>query len=676
MRSAKTGLGDSIRQVLQSSVVSVVCLLSSAVSAMADGEKASSTEMTETYAALFQEAQMVLNTGDVEAAIALAQKGEAEAIEEELFGTAANFRTLYTRIRYAVENQDPEFINVAHDMLNFCLDLKAQHDLDMPCEANARYAMGVIMSAQSDPAGAMTQFGKAANLAEAEGDKLAMGRVEFGISTVLNSIGEHEAAIPHMERALEFSEDMGRLSAAVMYNAAITYNGADRHRDAVDRALKGLELGDGRGGPAPEFLVPQIYELLADSELSLGNVNSAQSYIDLARSKIAETGLPGLGSKLDYFQARLDYEYGDRAKALSDIQAIADSMANGPDAAGYMDVLDELGTLYARAEQYELAYKAEREWKRAAASQSQRLSDLVLGIQADNDNIHAATLAHGRELAQVEADKAAAQTRLARTQRWVMIAASSVLLSFLALMWLTARRRQAINSELRTALKQRDLLFAEINHRVKNNLQLISSIVSMQRRRSRRDPVETTSSSQDRAMQSVQMRVQTMALIHQHLYSTDEVNQLEMAGLIENLSQLVASLDPQAVDISYDLDHLVMSLDGAMPIGLMVCELVSNSIEHARRDKGALQIKVSFNAKGETWALRVEDNGDGFTDDIRIETAKSLGLTLIHDLSAQLKGDVGFCSSALGGACITVTGPLKGYVDETPTLTHKQTEAA
>ena len=187
-------------------------------------------------------------------------------------------------------------------------------------------------------------------------------------------------------------------------------------------------------------------------------------------------------------------------------------------------------------------------------------------------------------------------------------------------------------TELRDSLKEKEVLLKEVHHRVKNNLQVISSILSLQ-----------SSYVEDEQLQNVlresQNRIKTMSFIHENLYQKDQFSSIDFAEYIKNLStnllhsyQIYSNL----VEIKYALSSVFLSLDQAIPCGLIVNELVSNSLKHAFPEgkEGTIEIKLT-EEKGVVH-LRVRDDGIGMPKNFDVAHSETLGIQLVVSLSEQL----------------------------------------
>ena len=198
-------------------------------------------------------------------------------------------------------------------------------------------------------------------------------------------------------------------------------------------------------------------------------------------------------------------------------------------------------------------------------------------------------------------------------------------------------RRVEAEKKITASLREKEVLLKEIHHRVKNNLQIISSLLSLQ--------AGQIEDGQVHEMFDVsQSRVRTMALLHEKLYQSGDLARVDFAEYIKSLvGFLFRSYGSQARGVTPQLDiaDLHLGLDTAIPCGLVINELVSNALKHAFTDRSGGEIRVALHTDEERLILlEISDNGGGFPEDVDFRNTESLGLQLVVTLADQLGGEI------------------------------------
>ncbi len=212
-------------------------------------------------------------------------------------------------------------------------------------------------------------------------------------------------------------------------------------------------------------------------------------------------------------------------------------------------------------------------------------------------------------------------------------------------------RKQA-EEMIRSALAEKVVLLKEIHHRVKNNLQIISTLLDLQAE-SLRDEGAL------RAFRESQDRIRAMALVHEKLYRTENLSSIDFAGYIESLTTHLYNsyaIDPERVSLSIDAGDVRLGIDQAIPCGLIINELVSNALKYAFPGDSVGGIIVRFQGGGGgPVLLTVADSGVGLPDGLDFRSGETLGLQLVRMLVKQLRGEVALDNSR--GACFEIRFP-------------------
>ena len=190
---------------------------------------------------------------------------------------------------------------------------------------------------------------------------------------------------------------------------------------------------------------------------------------------------------------------------------------------------------------------------------------------------------------------------------------------------------------LRASLAEKEVLLKEIHHRVKNNMQVISSLVALQAER-------LPDAAMRAVLQDVTHRVRSMALVHEKLYQSADMARVEFAEYARSLLSYLWRAHGSAasgVRLVLDLEPAPLSVNTAVPCGLILNELVSNSLKHAfsGRPGGEVAVSLRCGPEEQVW-LRVRDNGAGLPEGLDWRKADSLGLRLVQMLAGQLHATV------------------------------------
>jgi len=207
--------------------------------------------------------------------------------------------------------------------------------------------------------------------------------------------------------------------------------------------------------------------------------------------------------------------------------------------------------------------------------------------------------------------------------------------------------RKMADEKLLASLHEKEILLKEIHHRVKNNLQVISSMLSLQ------------SMNIDPQLNSIfresQDRIRSMALIHEKLYGSSDLSCIDFGEYVQSLTAYLLrsySSGNHTIKLNTDVSDILLGIDLAIPCGLIINELVSNSLKYAFPGGRAGTITVSMRRDGEQYILVVGDDGVGMPLDLDYRKTGSLGLQLVDLLNEQLEGSIGMSRS--GGTWFTI----------------------
>jgi two-component sensor histidine kinase len=190
------------------------------------------------------------------------------------------------------------------------------------------------------------------------------------------------------------------------------------------------------------------------------------------------------------------------------------------------------------------------------------------------------------------------------------------------------RQRKLIEA----SLQEKEVLLREVHHRVKNNLQIISSLLNLQARRVGPDVQQQFVDSS--------ARVRSIALVHERLYQVDSLASIDVDGYLHSLvAALVQTYPPSSARVEVREHGVRVPIDTAIPCGLILNELVTNALKHAYPGERVGTVEASISEASGMLEIEVHDDGVGFSDEVDFDNPKTMGLQLVHGLARQLRGE-------------------------------------
>ncbi|OPX60101.1 MAG: sensory histidine kinase AtoS [Methanobacterium sp. PtaB.Bin024] len=196
--------------------------------------------------------------------------------------------------------------------------------------------------------------------------------------------------------------------------------------------------------------------------------------------------------------------------------------------------------------------------------------------------------------------------------------------------------RKIAEEKLKESLEEKEMLVKEIHHRVKNNLMVISSLLNLQSQYIKdKEAFDIFKESQNRA--------RSMALIHERLYRSTDLKKIDFGDYIHTLATDLFHTyvtDPSRVKLNMDVENVMVDINTTVPLGLIVNELVTNSMKYAFPEGETGEIDIEFNKKEDLFTLIVRDTGVGFPEGLNFRNTSSLGLQLVNNLVSQIDGEI------------------------------------
>jgi len=209
--------------------------------------------------------------------------------------------------------------------------------------------------------------------------------------------------------------------------------------------------------------------------------------------------------------------------------------------------------------------------------------------------------------------------------------------------------RKKHEQQIMRDLEEKEVLLKEVHHRVKNNMQVISSMLKLQSRHiDDKKALELFKNSQD--------RVKSMALIHERIYNSPDLASVNFEEYVQNLAHnlfISRRISSNKVVLDMNIKNVTVNMNKAVPLGLIINELISNALKHAFPNERKGKLTVSIKKKKDKFELIVADDGIGYAKDLNLKTPDSLGMQLVLALTEQLRGTIDF--KRAGGTKVIIT---------------------
>lgn len=471
-----------------------------------------------------------------------------------------------------------------------------------------------------------------------------------GAANVLTSIFSE---LENHEKALEYATVMHKLSTDKGYSKMLAYSQAALGRQAkvrkqydkaVEYYLLALEHFKSKKinlhGNDPRVMIFRLNTSLAKVYYEMGKYDKVN---ELIRQNINEQSADlNNVSLIDFSRLRLDMAL--KTKKIAEAKAVIKQAEEYIDDNSSHESLRKMARMKAKVAESEGDFESANNYNFEFFSlkdsiESKNKRQLVLNLEAKYQKAEKEA-----EISKLSIENQVVESKLKKKNIWLILGGLGLsILSFLLFQVYKLNEKNKENKEIlanqnqiiTSALNDKNTLLKEIHHRVKNNLQVISSLLSLQ---SRFVKDEGTLD----AINAGKSRVQSMSLLHQNLYRDDNLKGVDMKQYFDNLGQnLFDTYNVQDnIKFTTEVEDLTLDIDTVVPIGLITNELISNSLKHAfkGRTEGHIQLKLS--EKNDRLVLTVSDNGIGLPDAELPVSSTSLGATLVQSFADKLEGDI------------------------------------
>lgn len=511
-------------------------------------------------------------------------------------------------------------------------------------------------------------------------DTLGACHTLTNIGNVYKNQGDHVAAVENYLSALSFLTVIrtsdASLEAIVYNNLGSAYTRLDRSDLALDYYEKSLEIrrhtGDSLDYASACLNLGSFLTRIGEWERAFGYYSTAeqiqQKFNDLDGLAKTKTNLGNLHfEKEEYVQAigqyriayRNQHSLGNRTEMIRLMNNLGSSysmLGNEDEARSYylrgLDLAREIESKEQQALFFEnLAYSEESSGNYREALGWYYKYDSISSLLLNEENVSQVNELQARyDLLKKESDlermeKEQARQALLINRKETQLRTTGIIIVFLFIIGVVSligyRQKQKAARLLKYQKqilaereKEKEVLLKELNHRVKNNLQIISSMLSLQ-------SVQLKDQIAQKAIKEGQGRIEAMSLVHQKLYQTNTVTHIDMREYVEKLILSIAfshGYDESDFQLNQEVQVEFMEADLAIPAGLIINELINNSFKHAFEHTEHPEIAIRIVRSDEKYFIALKDNGPGFDGHAPGEK-KSFGYELIQALIKQLKGE-------------------------------------
>jgi two-component system, sensor histidine kinase PdtaS len=513
--------------------------------------------------------------------------------------------------------------------------LKIAYDLNDPLlTAKLLVEKGRALKMKKDNDEALDAFLHSLNLYSIQNDDHGMARLHIDLAEFYRSLGQYSDAEGHLQQAFAINKrkplpdnlllplysrtaavknETGRLDSALLCSS-IALDLSKKTNDLHMQAVSLNELGflyENKGSREAESYYRQAIELWDKLRNDRYKFNAV---INLSRLNLKKKRIPESISLLNEILpiAEKNDWTGITIPAYEQLSECYRLLGDYKQALYYSDKHHELDV-----RQFRIDYGSE-------------LQDIKNRYELEKKN---------RLL--LEKEKEISESRVAydlkqREQAGIIIGAILLALLSAALIWLSIQKSKA-NKQLKIALEEKETLFRELHHRVKNNFAVLSGLLHLQE-------IHTEDEKAVTALQESQYRIKSMAIIHQDLYKQDNnISEIDFDMYIRKLVDMLEhSILPPGkevrMDVSCNKTHL--SVEKAMPLALILQELITNTFKYAFNGRSHVLLGVKMTMNGNNCTLEVYDDGPGLPEGLNLKNSETLGLKLVDMLADQIDATI------------------------------------
>lgn len=515
----------------------------------------------------------------------------------------------------------------------------------------AYHTLASVYSYMANRETSLKYYLKAARINEKLGNQELLGLNYSDIANLYLVEENYEEAEGYLLKSLELIHEgnVPRSLIPPLVNIGIVYLETDRKEQAIASFQKALIISQDLKDPQK---TGYCLDKLGDVYKSSGKFQKAIDLYDQSLLIWKEIGdLQGIANSNFMIGVCLK-NLGQLNNGIKKMKVALDLISQTGFRLTKADMLKELSDTYAKTGNYKLAFEHHKMFKSFQDSVFNRENeDKISDLRAEYDT-EKKEQQIDLQLIQLGEQTAVIAQQKAERNILITIALFIVLIACLIYYFyhkvkksnhLINEQNVAITQQkklIEKSLGERETLLKEIHHRVKNNLQIIASLLQLQSGRQ-------TDRNTKRLLEEGQGRVKSMALIHQKLYENEDLKNIPFSEYLKDLIlEIKKSFGSKAenIEIIIESDHIFFDIDKAIPLGLIINELTTNSFKYAYQKSKEGKLNVTMKKEANKYVLEISDNGGGLPQSFDFSNAESLGLKLVRILSLQLEGEYNLTS--------------------------------
>ncbi len=568
---------------------------------------------------------LLARKGRFEEANVAFQKCESACKTDKEFSIVYNNQSIF----YGMSNQSRKAIKVLEKSLDLNVKLKNPDG-----QAKAMMNLAINHEVLSEHEKALDYLTQALHINDSLGTESNLAINHSMLAGIYESINEDEKALVHLDKAIPLTQklNMGTSLAYAYFNKGKSLKKLNKKEEAISNFKKAIDILEPIND---QRALGAIYGSLAKSLFDKEEYEEALSITEKNILRTKDMGdFPNLVLEM-VTRGRIFVEQKKYTKAYED-------------AYGSLKIAEDQKIMDERLDIYQLLIRLDSITKNYTkgfsnlkdllvfkdsiinVEESKKIAELMTRLETNEKE---------KEIDLLEKDNRLKAITLSQQNRNFKIGSIATFLSFcLAGIFFFQRRKiqktkqklEEFLEEKDALLKEKETLLKEIHHRVKNNLQLIMSLLNIQA------DSDTPQTIED-FLYKGQNRVKSMSLIHEQLYQSDDFSAINMKDYLEKLvPSIFQTFGSNAVDYEIQAEEYQLDIDKAIPLGLIINELVNNSLKHAFKNNKSGKIGVSLSQQNENMLIEITDNGQGYEEK---NNQDSIGLQLVKILVQQLKGN-------------------------------------